>query len=158
MLKKAYCAIKLCQAEADANVRNKNCPNFQITEIFAGDQVLIKRDQAVTAKTTNLPWIGPYTVINVNDAIVQIQKNTVVDFIHRTQVVKVISRKNDLKPTLNLPNVRKITVTESGGVNAVNEDPATTPKENPATENVRPIRNRQKPNRLQMKEKTKSYD
>ena len=88
----------------------------------------------------------------------QIQKNTVVDFIHRTQVVKVISRKNDLKPTLNLPNVRKITVTESGGVNAVNEDPATTPKENPATENVRPIRNRQKPNRLQMKEKTKSYD
>jgi hypothetical protein len=113
-LKRAYCAIKLCQAEADANVRNKNCPNFEIPEIFAGDEVLMKRDQSVASKTTNLPWVGPYKVINANDAIVLIQKDNVVDFIHRIQVVKIISRNKDLKLTLNLPTGQKITVTESG--------------------------------------------
>ena len=107
MLKKACCAIKLCQAEADANVRNKNSPNFEITEIFAGDQVLIKRDQSVASKTTNLSWIGPYLVINANNAIVQIQKDNVVDFIHRTQVVKIISRKTDLKETYENMLLRK---------------------------------------------------
>ena len=114
VLKKAYCVIKLCQAEADANVRNKNSPNFEITEIFAGDQVLIKRDQSVASKTTNLSWIGPYLVLNANNAIVQIQKDNVVDFIHRTQVVKIISRNKELKLTLNLPTGQKFTVTESG--------------------------------------------
>ena len=157
VLKKAYCAIKLCQAEADANDRNKNCPNFKITEIFAGDQVLIKRDQSVASKTTNLSWIGPYLVINANNAIVQIQKDNVVDFIHRTQVVKIISRKTDLNSILNLPTSQKLSVAESGGVNAVNEESTTTPKENPATDNIRPIRTRQKPDRLEIKPKEKSY-
>ena len=157
-MKKAYCAIKLCQAEADANVRNKNCPNFEIPEIFAGDEVLIKRDQSVASKTTNLPWVGPYKVINANDCIVQIQKDNVVDFIHRTQVVKIIPRNKDLKLTLNLPTGRKITVTESDGADAVNQESATTSKENPATGNGRPIRNRQKPDRLQIQPKEKSYD
>ena len=122
------------------------------------DQVLIKRDQSVASKTTNLPWVGPFSVINANNSIVQIQKNNVVDFIHRTQVVKIISRKNDLKSTLNLPTGRKITVTESGGADAVTEEYATTSKENPATGNGRPIRNRQKPDRLQIQPKEKSYD
>ena len=157
MLKKAYCAVKLCQAEADANVRNKNCPNFQITEIFAGDRVLIKRDQSVASKTTNLSWVGPYLVLNANDAIVQIQKDNVIDFIHRTQVVKIISRKTDLNSILNLPTSQKLSVAESGGVNAVNEESTTTPKENPATDNIRPIRTRQKPDRLEIKPKEKSY-
>ena len=81
-----------------------------------------------------------------------------VDFIHRTQVVKIISRKTDLKSTLNLPTSQKITVTESGGADAVTEEYATTSKENPATGNGRPIRNRQKPDRLQIQPKEKSYD
>ena len=73
-------------------------------------------------------------------------------------MVKIIPRNKDLKLTLNLPTGRKITVTESGGADAVTEEYATTSKENPATGNRRPIRNRQKPDRLQIQPKEKSYD
>ena len=80
-----------------------------------------------------------------------------IDFIHRTQVVKIISRKTDLNSILNLPTSEKLSEAESGGVNAVNEESATRPNENPATDNVRPIRYRQKPDRLEIKPKEKSY-
>ena len=155
-LKKAYCAMKMCQAEADNNVRNRNSPKNQIVEIIPGDKVLIKRDQAVSAKTTNLPWVGPYNVSATNDSIVKIEKDNKIDFIHRTQVVKVTSRKNHLKPVIELPGGQNFTG-KSGGSEVEEMDKSTQQNEDLLAKNARPMRVRKNPERLQIQPNAKSY-
>ena len=112
-LEKAYKAIRISQSEADAKSRDRNRPILPVIDIEPDDYVYLHRSQSVVAKETHMNWIGPYKVTQVYDSIVEIQLNDQkLDFVHRSHVVKVITRfehlENDKGNILNSPTPEDI--------------------------------------------------
>ena len=150
-LKKAHAAVKLAQAAADIRVVENSQIYHKPTKIYPGDDVYIKRDQSISAKTNHLNWVGPYKVLNVNDTLVHIKKSEKIeDFIHRTQVVKVVDRYPALKPVLVLPQGKNVAA-ESEGVSE-----RETEMEDAAVDKISP-RCRKPPERIQINPKLQNY-
>ena len=70
------------------------------------DKVLIHRPQSAEAKTSKLPWVGPFEICDTNQRIVQITDSSgQKDWIHREDVRLVTPRRQSLdrNPATILP-------------------------------------------------------
>ena len=96
-LKTAHKIIALANEEADKALEKRDNPNFPAEELCSGDEIYLYRPHSVKAVHNHLSWIGPYTVINSNGNILQIDQDGKTEWVHRFHVRKKITRKPELE-------------------------------------------------------------
>ena len=89
--------MQLCQQAADKQLEKEINPKRQPREIEVGDEVLIYRPQSAKAKSTRMPWVGPYDVIATGSNVVKISDcDGKTDWVHRAHVCVRPQRKEKL--------------------------------------------------------------
>ena len=98
ILEKAHAALKIAQNDADKKFESRNNPKVNILPVKVGDEVFLKRDQQVAAKSTHLNWVGPFKVTKVHDCVLEILKDDkgTTDYVHRSHCVLKIRREAHL--------------------------------------------------------------
>ena len=78
--------------------------------IQVGEKVLLHRLQSTIAQSSNLPWIGDFKVIKINDVMSQVQyENDDTAWIHRAHIRRLKQRPAHLSHILTLPLLSRIT-------------------------------------------------
>ena len=100
VMKTLHDNMRLCQQVADKKLELQCNPKRKARDIEVSDEVLLYRPMSAVAKSTNMPWIGPYEVIAVNQYVVKIKdEDGKMDWVHRSHVCHRPKRK----PELGLP-------------------------------------------------------
>jgi len=102
-LTRTHYLVQLSAEEADKEMERRLNKGKPPERLEIGDEVYIKREHSAIAKSTNLPWIGTYRILDTNQRVIKVcdEKNN-VDWIHRNHVLKRVERKAELNLTNQL--------------------------------------------------------
>ena len=149
-LEQVHKLIKICQEEADQKLSAKDKQKTS-PMLIPGDEVCLYRPVSSQAKTTNLPFIGPFSVVKSNEQVVKIIDSTgKMDWVSRNHVVKKIPRKPELilVPPPFYPKPHTIENIEIPVPNAFENNEPSVNNENPARveidNNPEPVQQHQK--------------
>jgi len=98
--------ISLCQKSADDVVRSDR-PRHTPEALEPGDEVFLKREHSAVAKSKHLRWLGPYVCVKSNGHVVQLSDlDGRLDWFHRSDILKRVSRPPELGPIPYFPCLR----------------------------------------------------
>ena len=82
--------IQMSQAADERRVLEANS-RYEVEPLATGDQVMIFRPVSAEAKETNMPNIGPYTVVQANELTAKLRNNDngVEDYVSRHHIKKI---------------------------------------------------------------------
>ena len=89
--------MQLCQQIADEKLEEQINPKRQARELEVGDEILLYRPNSAKAKSTRMPWVGPYQIIATSPYVVKISDSDgKTDWVHRAHVCMRPQRKMEL--------------------------------------------------------------
>ena len=87
LLRQVHHRVALANDDTDHKLEASLNRSIYKDPIQDGDKVLLHRPQATIAQSSNLPWIGDFKVIKINDVMSQVQnENGDTACIHRAHI------------------------------------------------------------------------
>ena len=97
-LRNIHRVVRKLNEAADHKYIGKSTGNFDTSILTPGQEVLIFRENSVDAKSSHLPWLGPYRVINSNELTAKLQnpRNLKEDYVSRHHIKPLVPRPSHL--------------------------------------------------------------
>ena len=92
-------AVQVLNEAADEAYKQKNNVKFDSSELQVGQEVLIYRPLSAEAKSTKMPWVGPYRVLQSNELTAKLQnpRNQLEDYVRRDHIRPLVARPAHLE-------------------------------------------------------------
>ena len=97
-LRNIHHVVRKLNEAADQKYIGKSTGNFDTSILTPGQEVLIFRENSVDAKSSHLPWLGPYTVITSNELTAKLRNPRTMkeDYVSRHHIKPLVPRPSHL--------------------------------------------------------------